>query len=308
MAQSAALCHLFFVRCNWFQRVVVEVHVPSNILEKYFFIQNSSIPPYLIKFCDSEFNIRNPRSLIRVGTLYDYQQSENTQIKDSDEGFALISISMKDPTWVSFEWIRAAFSVNLDHNDDPSSDGYWLNSGNHIFGQKKVQEIKVLEVDKDQRKALVVGEVSIYPTDYNCYVFSMAWMEPDSVRNPFSSYNSSWALRRGSHSLFFSLLRSLLNSEIQKQPWFEGGMDAQSYSSFVYYSQENKRFKIQLNNEIPIEDINVILDCAPLIKSVGFAGEREYRFIMRVVKDGYIYSVPKQPIFVNSSLLLQYVE
>ncbi len=241
-------------------------------------------PPHLVKFCDAKDNITLSGPNIRVGTLHEFRESEQAELRDNNEGEVLFSFSFPEMTPVSLHWLEKV----------TTSSGLILTER-----LAKHQEANSSTIN-------IAGSFRALNNFANAYIFCVSWQNQTPKINPFQNYNSAWAIKQSAHTQFSTLMRSLIAKMLEEKSWYSHNMSLKVISGPVIYAGNSHTLSAE--DDMPASTIDLILQNRWRVKSRQFEREREYRFLFFVTKDGQIFSVPKEPIFLDASLLRQYIE
>lgn len=257
----------------------------------------------LYKFCRPEHKIGDAKFL-RMGTLFDFREIENDEIRDEAEGTYKFDIEFR----VKVELDRRIANLLL--------------SGAMHFGSEKppVQipgtisaDVKNIKIVDNTGENVIVEDtsVSVTRTVNNQFIFCMSYMDGGEPISPFSDYNSYWSIPVWRANEFAQKLSELIMSH---SPFSEINEDIQNKNSFSSFANISIQWNYGPVNYI---DKNIIFDNAadisydkflntminiPFTKPRKFSSEREYRFAFRI-SDRSLEYPPKSPIFVPLNTL-----
>ncbi|EPT9139999.1 TPA: hypothetical protein ACGQXI_002856 [Klebsiella michiganensis] len=271
---------------------------------------------FLVKNCDSKYNISLEQRYLQLGSLDYYRKIENTEIADAGEGAYEISIEITN-SWIPNDIINNVFHSHININGKKNktvSPEIRLNyNENQIFFDT---EIRVREMQED---ATFVDSLkaNIKVTHCNCYIFCMSILDDLSeVKSCFNGYDDFWYFDYDLAEIFASSikkeLKKQLNRNISMHGWklsmnddtnakevLRKDIQIECVHGKVNYTP--RIYRIDGADKLSVQHHLSILEEVPFIKPdiEIYKRNKEYRFVFKVYYRGDPISTSVNTILVS---------
>tara|TARA_R110002051_G_scaffold322851_4_gene414532 strand:- start:104 stop:880 length:777 start_codon:yes stop_codon:yes gene_type:complete len=235
----------------------------------------------LVKFCRKEHNILNGAP-IRIGTLHEYRQIENPEIKDEDEGKYTFTIEFPEEITLDRRWSNLLFQgffgagcieelPRLPGKTTVHNESFGIV---RQFGENLTIRDTKLRIERE------------FP---DCFIFCMSLMT--KVENPFAGYDDKWMVPYCKIDEFTRALASRFIKKIQPfyfeesiaeffAPKNKDSLNLMIRDREVIYVERN--MVITESNRPSYESLFNTLANIPFTKPSIFKPEKEYRFLFEL--------------------------
>lgn len=163
----------------------------------------------LVKSCKSTYHPTISNN-IKIGTLYEYRQTENLEIVDREEGVLRFKLFLDGEVKVDPNWFNLFMGGGIKVSNKASNQEMPRFIGETVFHAETVNIVSV------GANNLVLGNsrASIKRSSPDGYVFCMTMAESvDEVIGLFPSYDSRWSVGEGDIDKLASRLAELVLNE-----------------------------------------------------------------------------------------------
>jgi hypothetical protein len=262
----------------------------------------------LVKSCDSRFNPKNCGT-IKIGSLYEYRNTEIEEIADKSEGFFDFRIRIGSPVPVPIKWFNYIMSGSV------SLGGAEYDSMPNFPGRMSV-DIESLRATSrsDEHVVLTDTVIDIHREDINGFIFCMSLLRRTrDSEGIFKGYNDKWycsSLKAGriAHCLAHSVLRKAIEDLRSGElliPELKSEKDINVFVRHGLVKYTSREMYLTPERGYELDEFFSTLQDMSFIKPVDpFSIEREYRFHMLIVVGGRIVEPWKNSIIVDASNMI----
>ena len=232
---------------------------------------------YLLKFCKKEYNIKS-NSQLRVGTLYDFRDIEQEEIRDGSEGFFDFQILFPEQIELDRRW--ANLLLNRAIGFGPIGEMPRFPGGFEASVEK-------MTLVKNTENGVIIRDAAIKIKRWvpNCLIFCMTLAETIELK-VFEQYDDKWYIDFAKADRFARILANLIYNQ-SKLSRFSDIRDIHSPASLKGLSINfrhrdvkymDRKLVVTAENMPKYDDLYQILIDIAFIKPPQFSGENEYRF------------------------------
>ncbi|WP_278438949.1 hypothetical protein [Pseudomonas oryzihabitans] len=243
---------------------------------------------YLVKSCYGEDHILS-RKTIKLGTLYEYRDTELAHIADREEGISRFRLSLDEQVEVPKRWANAMLGgmIHFETDEPPPMLG-------KFFGH--IENMHIVSTSADS-VIFAQCNAKIERHAPNCFIYCMSAVRRVAAADGiFPAYDSSWAITRSKASLFAEHLRQMLHrtllsleksgNSVLPEGVTVGELQIGCRHELVNYVPRDQH--IQLHGAVSVDDFMQSIRDMSFVKPPSYAHELEYRFSYTLERDDLI--------------------
>lgn len=267
----------------------------------------------LAKNCYAKDNLKTGKT-IKLGTLFEYRETESAQIVDDGEGRHSFILNLDGVVEIDPQWFNLIFQGLIclgDHKHHPQILGSMTA---HI---NKLEIVNSCALNKHNEQVVIVKDssASIHREALNGFIFCMSRVRKmrDAV-GLFPDYDDCWYMTASkAHSLGIALSKLLRERIIAGRQ--SGDHIVASHVSLdnlsIYCRHEPVSY---FNREVHISDateftadhfMQKISDMA-FVKPPSFSTEKEYRFSFTIVANGFVVTPAVDYVILDAEQLVDW--
>lgn len=260
----------------------------------------------LAKSCMNDFNIKN--GTIKLGTLYEYRETELQHIADKEEGLLRFDLSFE-----------SGVTVPVDVFNTFASPAINIGNGGYRFPGRTNATLRPMGFEKIVGNMITMkkSHATIERHSLNGFIFCMSMVEdPKECSSIFPEYNDSWFLsEHWSRNFGFELGGILREAIINGRntgnhvipydiPLHDISVDL-TMGAIKYLPREAH---FTSSNETDITNYLALMSDLVFIKPPSpFAKEKEYRFSYTIMSGNRVIEPLVKSIILDSTSLIRFI-
>ena len=253
----------------------------------------------LVKYCRPQDNITRGAQL-RLGTLNEYRDIENDELRDESEGRYDFLVDFQGPAVVDNRTLQAMFGNALRL---PGVVGRYS-------GEMQAY-VHTMEVETTPHGVSIVRNASVEMSHLvsNCLILCTSRVDDgeDILPGPFAQYSDHWSIEGESADEFARRLQTLIVEQIDAAMLELGGSEIATLRASVSHGPvgyADRQPVLRADNFPTYEELASILNKLHFTKPIRFAREKEYRFVFELHDDKLRRIYPREALLVSVPELL----
>lgn len=269
----------------------------------------------LAKSCFKKDNLK-ARKTIRLGSLYEYRETESKQIADSSEGKISFKLKFDGKVEVDRKWFNTITenSVRLSLPGDDDFEVVRFPGSLEAYFEK----LQIDSISKDTNKVVLIDSSAIINREaLNSFIFCISHVRKmrDSV-GIFADYDDCWYMMASMKDNFARKLGRLLLKKIKEEhqkgnfiiPKETNMSDLKVHVEHGSVSYVPREIHINNDSDFTLDDFMSNMYSMAFIKPpTPFSKEKEYRFLFTIISEGNTIVPRVNSLIIDAEPLLEFL-